>query len=313
MTKQTPIFVVSSGRTGSTLLAKMIHRHPEMLCVSDIFEPIGEIPFFAQDKLCTGREFFQVLSQPSLKQRIAYWRKQPTTELLFMPKEDELVSLLLCYTLPFVSKQPMVLFQELKEAMEEREPDTMVGHFVGFFDWLRERFGRSIWVERTGGSLPHMKQILDTWPDAKIIHNYRDPRETAISMMTGSFFRLYLELTKNPQLGDWDSTYMPPVEDMGVMLNTWILEGMEAYNAFPERQKMDLAYEDLMGDTERTLCTFACFVFDREAPTEIDIQWAKAETAVIRRPPVRFQKLKDDEQKRLQASVLQGMKLLNYL
>ena len=47
------------------------------------------------------------------------------------------------------------------------------------------------------------KRLFENWPNAKFIHNYRDCREVAISMMTGSFFRLYLELTQNPDLGEW--------------------------------------------------------------------------------------------------------------
>ena len=79
MTTQTPIFVVSSGRAGSTLLARMIHRHPRLLCVSDIFEPVGEIPYFDARHRVTGGEFFAVLSAPSFPQRIRYWRAQPTS------------------------------------------------------------------------------------------------------------------------------------------------------------------------------------------------------------------------------------------
>ena len=53
---QTPIFVVSSGRAGSTLLARMIHRHPQLLCVSDLFEPVGEVPYFDHRKIVDGEE-----------------------------------------------------------------------------------------------------------------------------------------------------------------------------------------------------------------------------------------------------------------
>ena len=107
----------------------------------------------------------------------------------------------------------------------------MAGHLIRFFDWLRDRYEKDLWVERTGGSLPHMRQIVDTWPDAKIVHNYRDPREVALSMMTGSFFRLYLELEKNPDLGDWDWNHMPPIEEMGAMLNRWLVDGQAAAEA----------------------------------------------------------------------------------
>ena len=78
----------------------MIREHPRLLCVSDLFEPIGPEPYFDRGRTVDGAEFLQVLSRPSLPQRIAYWRQQPTGELLFLPEDDQLVSLLLTYTLP---------------------------------------------------------------------------------------------------------------------------------------------------------------------------------------------------------------------
>ena len=100
--------------------------------------------------------------------------------------------------------------------------------------------------EPGGGSLPHTKKIVETLPHAKFVHNYRDCRETAISMMTGSFFRLYLELTKNPYLDEWDSDYMPPIEEMAAMLNQWVLDAVEVIQSLPDHQKMNLRYEYLI-------------------------------------------------------------------
>ncbi len=310
--QQTPIFVVSSGRAGSTLLAKMIQRHPRLLCVSDIFEPVGEIPYFDRQRLVDGKAFFAVLSSPSFKQRIKYWREQPTGELLFLPEDDDQVSLLLSYALPFlVGGDPMPLYEELEQAFGNRGDASMADHLIYCFDWLRERFGRDLWVERTGGSLPHMRKIIETWPDAKIIHNFRDTRETAISMMTGSFFRLYLELEKNPNLGDWDSTYMPPVEEMGAMLNRWIVDAVDALEAVPEDRKLDLSFEQLITDTSATLQRFSEFVFDSE-PTAEEIAWAEAECAVIRPPKLKFPALPEEQQDTLEEACAAGLEALGY-
>lgn len=313
MKKQTPIFVVSSGRAGSTLLARMINRHPRLLCVSDLFEPVGEVPYFDHDRRVDGRRFFEILSSPSYQQRIDYWRAQPTGELLHLPEDDEMVSLLLSYTLPFLTGgDPMDLFRELRAAAEGHGEDSMAGHLIRCFDWLRDRFGKELWVERTGGSLPHTRKIIQTWPDSKIVHNYRDSRETAISMMTGSFFRLYLELTKNPDLGDWDWEHMPPLEEMGAMLNRWVMDAVAALDELPARQRMDLSYEELMADTTGTLLGLARFVFERE-PTAEDRAWAEREVAVIRPAPLKSPGLPREEQERLEASCADALGALGYL
>ncbi len=224
-----------------------------------------------------------------------------------------MVSLLLSYTLPFVEKgDPKAIFRELEAAAEGWEEDSMPGHLIRFFDWLRDRYEKDLWVERTGGSLPHMRQIIETWPEAKIIHSYRDTRETAISMMTGSFFRLYLELEKDPNLGKWDWSHMPPVEDMAAMLNRWVVDGVAALDTVPKGRRLDLAYEDLVDDPAATLLRLSGFIFDRAEPAPEDVAWAEAERAVIRRPPLKFPTLPEPEQRRLQEVCAEGLVALGY-
>lgn len=312
MSTQTPVFVVSSGRAGSTLLARMIHRHPRLLCVSDLFEPVGVVPYFDRERRVDGEELFSLLSRPSLPQRIAFWRAQPTSELLFLHDDDDLVSLLTSYTLPFLTGgDPMALFEELRQATAKLGEASMADQLIRVFDWLRDRFGKQLWVERTGGSLPHMRRILATWPDAKIVHNFRDPRETAISMMTGSFFRLYLELEKNPALGAWDWDHMPPLAEMAAMLNRWVVDGVAALQSFPPEQRINLSYEQLMADAAGTLLGLIRFLFDRE-PTAEDVAWAEQQLTIIRPSPLKFPALPPDEQETLRAACQEALTALGY-
>ena len=133
MGTQTPIFVVSSGRSGSTLLARMIQRHPRLLCVSDLFEPVGEVPYFDRSTVVDGRAFFDLLKRPSFPQRIAFWRQQPTGELLFLPEDDEMVSLLVSYTLAFLTDgEPMALYRELEAMAEALGTASMADQLIRF-------------------------------------------------------------------------------------------------------------------------------------------------------------------------------------
>ena len=228
--------MISSGRTGSTFLARLIRSHPSLLCVSDLFEPVGQVPYLDRETLVDGRAFFKIISAPSFPQRIAYWRWKPNAELLFLPEDDDLVSLLLAYTLPFLSTDPLTLFGEVEERVNRFPERSIADQTIAFFDLLRDRFGKQLWVERTGGSLPHTREMVETWPHARFVHNFRDPRETTISMMTGSFFRLYLELEKNPKLGTWDWHHMPSIAEMGAMLNRWIVSAQETFDQVPQEQ-----------------------------------------------------------------------------
>jgi hypothetical protein len=299
MSTQRPVFIVTSGRTGSTLLAKMINRHPAILCASDIFEPVGDNPFF-EPRVVNGKEFFRLLSKPSHPARIRFWRQQPTDELLFLHPDDQHVSLLLSYTLPFLTGgSPMSLYEEVKEHFRQVKPRQIPDHLLLFFDWLRDRYQKSLWVERTGGSLPHTKKIIDTWPSAKVVFYYRDPRETAISMMHNDFFRLYLELTKKPALTEWDSDFMPPIGEMAAMLNTWTLDAMAALSHLQEDRVFTLRYEDLVATPEKSLISLVKFCQGTTQISEAEFEWARKEARIIRNPVKRFLKLPTSDQDQL--------------
>ncbi len=311
MSSQTPIFIISSGRTGSTLLAKMLNRHPEILIVSDLFEPVGDEPYFHPGWRVSGGEFWKIISRPSFPQRIKSWRRKPNAELLFLPDDDNLVSLLLSYTIPFISDEPIKFFYELEKEVSTFPEDNMPGQMIRLFNHLRDKIGKPLWVERTGGSLPHAEKIMKLWPEAKIVHNIRDPRETAISMMKGSFFRLYLELEKNPQMGEWDESYFPPLEEMGAMLNRWFVASEKAFNAFAPDRMHILRYEDLMQDAEKTLLELIPYFLERQ-PHAADHQWAKAEAEIIRPSSLKFSALDHTQQAALTAAVQESLDILSY-
>ncbi len=311
MAKQTPLVVLSSGRAGSTLLARMIHGHPELLCVSDLFEPVGDEPHFDRSTRVTGGKFFRIRSRPSYPQRIAYWRQQPTAELLFLPEEDELVSLLLSYTLPFLAPEdPLGLFAEIRQAVEAFPEDSVAN--VRLFEWLRDRFGKRLWVERPGGSLPHAQRIIDTWPEGRYVHNFRDPRETAISMLKGSFFRLYLELERNPQLERWDRQRHPPVEQLSEMLNRWVMAALAALDALPAERRLDLPYEHLLAEPEEALLELNGFLQQRPRPTAADRSWARRQVATVRQVSPRFPRLDAATARRLESACAESLEALGY-
>lgn len=310
---QTPLFVISSGRTGSTFLARLIRSHPQLLCASDIFEPVGKVPYLDRQKWVNGETFWSYLSAPSFKQRIAFWRARPTatSELLFLPEDDELVSLLLSYTIPFISEDPMATFKELEKEVSAFPERTMADQFIAFLDLLRDRSGKTLWVERTGGSLPHTREIIETWPHGKFVHNFRNPREVALSMMTGSFFRLYLELEKNPHLDKWDWDYMPPIQEMGAMLNAHVVRAVEAFKAVPAEQKHDLRYEDLLANTRETLLGLTRFFFERE-PTDVDVTWAEEQASRVRPAKPKFPEIDSEKQAQLEHACRHAIDLLGY-
>ncbi|KAG1647387.1 Tubulin polyglutamylase TTLL6 [Nymphon striatum] len=295
---QIPQFIVTSGRSGSTMLARMLQRHPELVCMSDLIEPVGDVPFIDTERIVSSQDFLATLQAPSLPERIRFWRAQPTDELLHLPEHDADVSLLLTYALPFLQPDdPEGLLRDLCDAIGMREPATMAAHLFASFAWLRDRFGGTRWVERTGGSLPHAKKLVDTFPQGRFIHLHRDPAEVAISMQTGSFFRLYHLLEDNPALDRWDWNVVPEPAVLAAMLDRWEVAACQAWRALPNDQFLRIRYEDLMADGPHHLLRVLAFLLERPISDQ-DRSWAAAEAASLRPAPLRLPQL-DSRQRAL--------------
>ncbi len=295
------------------MLARMLQRHPEIVCVSDLIEPVGPVPLLDDDRVVTADEFLQTLRAPSLPERIRYWRAQPTDELLHLPANDDDVSLLLTYTLPFLDPhRPVELLEELCAAMNERAPTTMAEHLVAVFAWLRDRFGGSRWIERTGGSLPHAQQLVETFPEGRFVHLHRDPAEVAISMQTGSFFRLYRLLEADPDLEHWDWNVIPSAAMLGEMLTRWELDADLAWRQLSAEQFLQMSYEELMADPATPLLRLVEFILER--PTNAcDHKWARSEASGVIPAPLRRFGLGDAQRCALEQACLPSRRLLGYV
>ena len=42
---QTPIFIISSGRTGSTFIAETLNKHKKICVISELIEPLKKMEF----------------------------------------------------------------------------------------------------------------------------------------------------------------------------------------------------------------------------------------------------------------------------
>ena len=96
----------------------------------------------------------------------------------------------LCATLPHLTDDPDSLFDRLAPVVRAHPRQSAAAHYSALFDWLCETLDRRIWIERSGASLLFASTLLREFPNAKIIHLYRDGRETAISMSQHYLFQL---------------------------------------------------------------------------------------------------------------------------
>ncbi|PKN62566.1 MAG: hypothetical protein CVU57_23785 [Deltaproteobacteria bacterium HGW-Deltaproteobacteria-15] len=100
-----------------------------------------------------------------------------------------------------------------------------------FVDLLLSRYalsrGKRRWVEKTPGNILHLQRIYRSWPDARVVHIIRDPRDVFASLK---------------QAGKWDT--------VEIFADLWCeyLNAAEKYKTHPEfrgERFMELRYERL--------------------------------------------------------------------
>lgn len=209
-----PIFVVGAARSGTTLLQAMIDGHPDIALV-------GELHFF--DQIMRLRETipepFDAAAIDRLRQGI-----RKCHAIQFVPDVERALDL----ALPRLAAAPAPTYALL-------------------LGYLLEAFGQLNGAKRVGEKTPtnvrYLWEIVDLFPDARIIHILRDPRDSISSRMRY------------------------PFSSSSVIFNTllWKIEMIYAldFAADPRTHAdryMEIHYEDLVADPAAVMTRIARFI-----------------------------------------------------
>ena len=192
MGKIPPVFVLSTGRCGSTMVSDILNAHPAVLSLSEFLSYAGSGTL--SRRRATGN---WIWNRYSVQRRSSNLMLQGDYSELIYPFDDpgacfdrDTVPPILCVTLPHLSKQHEQLFDELEPVVRNQPKQSPADHIRALAGWLSDKYGCATWVERSGASLMYCKLILNSFPEAKFIHVYRDGRETALSMSGHHIFQV---------------------------------------------------------------------------------------------------------------------------
>lgn len=334
--QEKPIFVVGTGRCGSTLLSNMISLHPDILSLSEFFVSLS--PYGFTKKIINGRAFWEMLSTPRAKVDLMMKHRIGIPEFLY--SSDKGVPPILLMTLPHLTNEPEVLFEELQLYVLTLPEDALSTQYIRLFEYLKKKFNKQIWIERSGGSLRYITKLLELYPNAKFVHMYRDGRECAMSMRRHNAFRLTMVQTlikekigKDPfadsiseaeteKLGEL-SRLLPdrferdafnlldiPIERFGSLWSSQILQGVQYLKQVPPSNMLHLSYEKLLSNPEEELSSFLQFVLPNHEDQENFIR--KAADLVQSNKKDTWRELSQEEQENLTRACKLGLRLLRY-
>ena len=327
-------FIVGTGRCGSTLLSRMLARNPEVLSVFEFFNGL-EAGLRFSDEPQGGEVFAELISREQPFVTAVLRRGYEVAEITYpfggpgRHRRGDALPWILVVLVPRLTDDPDSLFDEIVAFARGLPRQHLSVHYRRLFDWLTQRMGRTLWIERSGSSIEYLESLHAFFPEARFLHLHRDGPETALSMRGHHAYRLPISLlygapvddgTPLAELGEIDLhappdpadpisrilASRPPAEYFGRYWTDQVVRGFRALVRLRPEQYLELRFEDLVArpvDALRSVGEFFELASDRD--------WIASAAALVRGvPPTRFEKLAGEEQLRLAEACRAGRQLL---
>lgn len=247
-------FIVGTGRSGTTLLRKLMGSHPDVWVPQETHWIPILFNFFGTRKVPV-ESLYRVVEDVYMAKGL--------TALQRIVKENKTDDE--TFKREFLSRVPSGGLQTVVEFMEE------------FYRYVAERNGASICGDKTPDYGLCMRLLQDLWPRVKFLHIYRDGRDVALSMSKVLSFRYQVAWDINHW---WGIAYKKQYEREKALAESdlpidrfyelWRNRVLRIWN---ERDRLrgncylDMAYEDLLANPVKTLTTIGRFL---ELPSRMD-------------------------------------------
>ncbi|MEU1981847.1 SDR family oxidoreductase [Nocardia sp. NPDC019395] len=311
-----PTFVVTTGRSGSTTLSRVLRAHPSVLSLNEFFASVRTST--TPDAILPAARFWSALAEPHPLFDPLIRGGGRMSELLYpnlvgarYDAHTTGIPAISLMTLPHLSTDPDLMFDELAVEIADWPDRITCDHFQHLFGWLATRLQRPVVVERSGLSLGWIPWLRRSFPEAKFLHLHRDGPDTALSMSQHAPFRAMTLIQDALQAADivddnaggrWvvDPAQMPaeaaelfgdsidyehlmgldiPLDRFGRLWSELVETGLGALADLPDDKHLPVAYQDLITDTDHQLTRIAQFLDVPASPDWLTIGAAEFDPA----------------------------------
>lgn len=323
------------------MISDMLAEHPDILTMSEFFIGLGMKALRPQPM--SGGKFWNYLSTQSaayncmMKQGILVDETLYDFEAKDARYVPENIPPIMVVALPHLTENHHELFDELGTEIRGLPKAPAATQYERLFDILGEKLNRSTVVERSGGSLMLTPKLLELFPDAKIVHVYRDGRDTAMSMSKHYNFQFFVGLCMQAKSRGTDPfkdlespkvsaakiwlqnlafsfvdakkmAQIPTLSDFGWYWSESIALGNRLLSRLPEERVLQLKFEDVQDSPREELEKLLHFV----NPDLESGDWLDKVSGIPRPARSKFSNLDSDELKSLQTACKEGLDILGY-
>ena len=341
-----PVFVVGTGRCGSTLISNILRAHPDVLSLSEFFTFVTDlgtlIPPAFPGGVIDAAHFWHVISTSYHKQNLMLRENVAMDEVLYPCTSSSRfnaqdgVPAILQTTLPHLTPEHDELFDEIRAFVLTQAPTEIQQHYTHLFTWLQERFERRVWVERSGSSIRIVGRLYENFPQARFVHIVRDGRNCALSMSKHFGFRMVMLaflLTEIMGCDPFEDENRAGVEDLPFDLYPFLpehfdaiafreydaapslyghywsgemIQGLDILSQLPAQQVLTLHYEDFLTNFVPTANRLITFI----DPALANDDWLQRVQGLIHPAHSAWERLQKQEQAFLQAACEPGFQRL---
>ena len=321
-------FVIGTGRCGSTLLSTLLTENRQALVLSEFFGGLDMINRFSPAPM-SGEDLATMLTRDMELAHFWKTRSKKIKEILvdrkaLADKWHGHIPVLLEIALPALTAEPEPLFEEMLAWAGSRPTLPLSQHYPALFEWLADKFGRKMWIERSGASFEFLEGLVDTFPDARFAHIHRDGREVALSMLNHMHFRqivsyqydppsdeevLRTALELDPPESDPFLARIDGPQDVRHFADYWSFCIARGYHVMPRirpENLLEIRFEDLLADPPTVLGKVASFFGMPDDPGWIE----RAETHIDRQIPLRAANLTEADSAALDEGCYYGQLLI---
>ena len=281
-------FIIGTGRCGSTILSKMLNVHPEICVLSEFLVALDAVKKFGERDV-SGTELagicdcglgstgeFKKIVKHLATPEITFDMDAPPPGVAPENYRDGVYPELILLPLANIFEDATVAFDELIEFAKTQPTRRLSQQLFTLFKWVTQRAGKTLWIERSGGTLAQLPELLELFQNAKFLHLHRNPLDVALSMKAHHHMRLFAlqHYGLRTQGGvTWDDLDESDLNNVGAMsprlqeifdhdvpleifLKDWnemVLRGFTSVKHMSVEQYSEISFEDLIAEPTRVL------------------------------------------------------------